>query len=124
MRHADHCAFNHALHRINLGFHLFRIDIEAARNDQILAASDNVDIALCIDLAEIARDEKPVGAEFGSGFFRHPPIALEHVRAFDLEHPDLVNTEMLACVGIGHPHRNPRQRKADRARHPVSLIGI
>ncbi len=45
MRHADDGALDHAGHRVDLGLDLLRIDVEAAGDDQVLAAPDDVDVA-------------------------------------------------------------------------------
>ena len=68
MGDADDGAFNHARHGVDLGLDLFRIDVEAAGDDEILAAPDDVDVAALVDLAEIAGDEEPVRAEFGGSY--------------------------------------------------------
>ena len=83
-----------------------------------------MDVALVVDLAEVAGDEEAVAAEFGLGLLRHPPVALEHVRALDLDHADGVPRELLAGLGIGDPHRDAGQREADGARHAIALIGV
>src|ERR1700682_6824127 len=88
MRHADHGGFDHARHGVNLAFDFLRIHIEAAGDHEILAAAENVHVAVTVDLAEIAGDEEAVVAEFGLGLFRHPPVTPEDVRALDLDHPD------------------------------------
>src|SRR6201996_7989906 len=49
MRHADHGRFHHARHGVDLALDLLRIDVEAARDHQVLAASEDVDIALVVD---------------------------------------------------------------------------
>ncbi len=51
-------AFQHARQSVDLAFHFLRIDVEAAGDDEILAAPDDVDIATGVDLAEIAGDEE------------------------------------------------------------------
>lgn len=68
MRHTDHSALNHTVDLVDLAFDLLRIDVVSTRNHQVLAAADDVDIAVPVDLAEIAADEETVGGEFGRGF--------------------------------------------------------
>src|SRR5229473_5881894 len=88
MRHADHGGFDHARHGVDFALDFLRIHIEAAGYHEILAAAEDMYIALAVDLAEIAGDEEAVVAEFGFGLFGHPPIALEDVGAFHLDHAD------------------------------------
>src|SRR5258708_10317186 len=104
MRHADHGGFDHARHGVDLALDFLRIHVEAAGDHEILAAAENVHIAFAVDLAEIAGDEEAVVAEFGFGLLRHPPIALEDVRALDLDHPDYFACKLLAGFGIGDAH--------------------
>src|SRR6185437_16198389 len=124
MRHADHGGFDHAGHGVDLALDFLRIDVEAARNHEILAAADDVDIALAVDLAEIAGDEEAVVAEFRLGLLRHAPIALEHIRALDLDHADRVSGDHLAGFGIGDAHGNAGQRMADSAGDAFTVIRI
>src|SRR5579871_6964978 len=79
MRQADHGRFDHAFDRIDLGLDLLRIDVIAAGNHEILGAAGDVHIAALVDHADVAGDEEAIVAEFGFGFFRHPPITLEYV---------------------------------------------
>ena len=89
MRHADHCGFGDigpvVEHRLDLCW----IDVEPARNDQILLAPDQLDRTVRIDKAHVAGDEIPIGPEFRSRFLRHLPIALEDVRPPHLDDADL-----------------------------------
>ena len=63
VRNPDDGAFEHAVDRVDMVLHLLRIDVEAAGNDQILGAADDVDVAVGVDLPEIAGDEIAVRAE-------------------------------------------------------------
>ena len=60
--------FDHARHGVDLALDFLRVDVEAAGDHEILAAAENVHIALVVDLAEIAGDEEAVVAEFGLVF--------------------------------------------------------
>src|SRR5215470_7648755 len=81
MRHADHGGLDHAGHGVDLAFDFLGVDVEAAGDHEILAAADDMDVALAVDLAEVAGDEESVAAEFGFCFFRHAPVTPEHVGA-------------------------------------------
>ena len=58
---ADHRALDDAGERVDLALDLLRIDVEAAGDDEVLGAPDDVDVAARVDLAEIAGDEEAVG---------------------------------------------------------------
>ena len=124
MRHADHGAFQHAGLFVQHQLDFLGIDVVAARNDQILAPAHDADIAVGVDLAQIAGDEKPVVAQFGGGFLGHLPIALEHVRPAHLDHADLALRQGRAGVGVGDLQLDPRQRKAHGARAAFAVIGV
>ena len=53
MWHADDGAFNNAGHAVDLGLHFLRVDVVAAGNHEILAATDDVDVTPLIELADI-----------------------------------------------------------------------
>ncbi len=89
MRSADHRALSHARDRLDRSLNFGRVDIVAARDDEILGASDNVGVALLINVPEVARDEEAVVAELFLGLLGHPPVTLEHIGAADLNHADL-----------------------------------
>ena len=63
MRDADDGALADARDGVDLGFDLFRIDVIATRDDEVLGAADDRHAAVGIDGGEIARDEKAVLAE-------------------------------------------------------------
>ena len=84
----------------------------------------NIDVAARVDVAEVARDEEAVLAELGLGLLGHPPIALEHVGAADLDHPDFALRQYGAGLGVGDADLHARQRHADAARDPVAVIGV
>jgi len=98
VRKADDSAFDNACQRVDLGFDLLWIDVEAAGDDQILAAAQDVDVTPVVDLAEIAGDEKTVGMKLGRRLFRHAPVALEHIGAAHLDIADIVHCARLAFL--------------------------
>mmetsp|Transcript_32533 Transcript_32533/g.62694 ORF Transcript_32533/g.62694 Transcript_32533/m.62694 type:complete len:254 (+) Transcript_32533:597-1358(+) len=124
MRHTDDSAFKDTVLRIQQKLNLFGIDVVAARNDQILVATDDVQISILVELTQIARDEKAVFAQFLGCFLGHLPIPFKDVRA---THLDLANVPL----GKGRPGgavRNldldPRQREAHCACAALPLIGV
>ena len=124
VRTADHGALGDARQRIDLALDFLRIDIEAAGDDQVLGAPDDVHITALIDLADIAGDEEAVGAEFGLGLFRHAPIAGKHIRPLHLDAAGLALRQFLAGFGIGDAQFNARQREADRAGDAIAVIRV
>src|SRR5207244_10836448 len=67
MRCPDHRTLGDTFDLLDDTLDLGRIDIEAARDDEILVAPDYVDVALVILEGEVTRHEETVGAEFGGG---------------------------------------------------------
>jgi hypothetical protein len=49
--------------RVDRHLDFLRIDVEAAGDDQILAPTDDAQIAVLVELAEVAGDEEAVRAE-------------------------------------------------------------
>src|SRR5206468_12558622 len=105
-RDADNSAFRYARDCVDLGLDLLRVDVESAGDDKVLAAADDVQIASWIQLAEITGDEEAIGTEFGRGFFRHVPVAGEHVRPLYLDHADFIGGEVNASFGISDANLN------------------
>ena len=124
VRAADHRGFDDAGQGVDFGFDLLRIDVEAAGDDEILGAPDNVNIALRVDLADIAGDEKPVRAKLGLGLLRHTPIAAEHVRTLDLDDADVSVRQDPPGLRVGDAQADARQRKADGAGNASAIVGI
>ena len=54
MRQADNSGLKDSWKSVDLEFHFFGIDVIAARNDEVLDASDNLDVAPPIDFAQIS----------------------------------------------------------------------
>ena len=81
-------------------------------------------IAIVINPAQITGDEKAIGAKFSCGFFRHMPIALEHVGAFHLDHANLALWQECAAFCIGNTHRYAGQRLTHSTGHPRAIIGV
>ena len=102
--------FDHAGDGVDLALDLLRVDVEAAGDDEVLAAADDRDVAVVADQPEVAGDEEAVGAELGRGLLRHPPVALEDVRPLHLDHADLALRQRRAGLGVGDPQ--PRRRAA------------
>ena len=121
---ADHCAFKNAVERINRGFDLLWVDVEAACDDQILAASDDLDIAVVVDAPQIAGDEKPVLAQFLAGLFGHLPIAVEQVGAAHFQNAYLALGQGGPSLRVTDFQFDAGQRKADGTSAPVAVVGV
>src|SRR5690606_1633093 len=124
VRQTDHRALDDAGQRVDLGLHLLRIDVEAAGDDQVLAAADDVDVAVGVDHAQVAGDEVAVGAELGGGLLGLAPVAGEDVGAPALDHADLARRRLAAGGGIGDAQSDARQRVADRAGPALAVVGV
>ncbi len=70
VRHADHGAFQYSGLIIENQLDLFGVNVVTARDDKILVATNDMDVAIVVDAAQITGDEKAVVAQFGSGFFQ------------------------------------------------------
>src|SRR5690606_6822717 len=105
-------------------FDLFRVDVIAARADQILIAPVNLDVALIVDQAEIAGDAKTIFAQFLGGLFRHLPISLKDVRTTDLNLAYLPLRHLTTPHGIAYLQLHPRQRKSDGSRAAIPLVRV
>src|SRR6056297_318883 len=105
-------------------FDLLGVDVVAAGNDQVLVASDNPEVAVCVERAEITGDEEAVLTELGRRLFRHFPVALEDVRAPDLDLPDVARRKGPAGGRVRHPDLYAWQWRADRACPPFAVVGV
>ena len=114
MRHADHRALCHAGQVIQCVFNFSRIHIQAAANDEVLAAPDDAHIALRVDHAHVAGDEEAISGELLRVFLRHAPVTGKHIRPFDLNAADLTRAKHLTVVARD-AQTHPRQRKTHTA---------
>src|SRR5690349_177885 len=67
MRNADDSRFEDSRYGVDLVLDLFRVDVEAPGDHEVLAAPKNMQIAALADPAEIAGDEEAVTAKLGRG---------------------------------------------------------
>ena len=121
---ADH---DHFLHRGMLVDRLLdhlRIDVEAAGDDHVLLAVDQIEIAVLVHVADVA-GEKPVADESLGGFLRPVPVALGDVRPLDADFADFARRQHLRrIVQRDHVHLDAGQHQPDRARLVRSLLGM
>ena len=67
MGHADDRRLDDAVDVVDLGLDLLGIHVEPARDDEVLAATDDLEVPVVVDLAEVAGDEEPIGPELLRG---------------------------------------------------------
>src|SRR6202042_3823 len=85
---------------------------------------DDVDVAIVINIGQVAGDEIPVSAKLLLRLLRHPPIAGEDVRPFDLDDADLPSLNRRATLEVGDAYANLRKRKTDRARPAFAVVRV
>ena len=94
---------------------LARVHVVAAGDDQLLARPDDAQVAVAVELAEVAGAEPAVGGE-GLGVGVGPlPVAAEHVRA---------PQQHLDSSPLGQAQLDAGQREADRARPALAVVGV
>ena len=113
---ADDDAFGDIGVLVDRLFDLRRIDVEAARQDHVLAAVHKREIAAIIHPAHVAGQEPAIGE--GSGVLRRAvPVAGEDVGPADRDLAHLADGAFARrCVGVHDPHLDTRQGQADEAR--------
>src|ERR1700722_16934875 len=100
-------------------FDLARIDVEAATNDQVRLAGDDVVIAVVVDLSDVAGGEPAVGGYGGRRRLGQIPVPLHDVVAADLDLTGLAGWDFVA-VRINAPHLDTFDRVSDRSRLAVT----
>ena len=124
MRHTDHGAFQNPLDSVDHALDLFRVDIQPARDDQILVTPDNADIAVSITHGHVAGDEEAVITEGFGGLLRHFPIAEKDIVAALLDDADLAIRQWRAGLRVGNADVHTGKRKADGAGAAVAIERI
>ena len=89
MRRADDRGFADSGQRVEEQFNFLGIDIVPARDNQILAAPNDLNLAIPVDEGQITRDKEPVLAQFFAGLFGHVPVALKDVGSAHFEYANL-----------------------------------
>ena len=65
---AEHRAIMHARQRVQRGFDLGRIDVDAARDHHVALAVADEDVAVLVDVTDIARGDEAVAIDLGALF--------------------------------------------------------
>src|SRR3974377_396850 len=81
MRHPDHRRLRNSWKGVEKKLDLLRVHVEAARNDEVLRAPDEREVAICVKDAAITGPTKTVGRELLGVLFGLSPVAGQHVRA-------------------------------------------
>ena len=117
MGQADDGAIGDALDLAQHVLDLTRIDVEAARDDEVRGAAREVQIAGLVEAPDIAGDEIAVRPERGGGLVRRPPIAGEDVGAAHLDDAGFALRQD-GPVRRGDAQRDAGQRLSGRSRDP------
>ena len=91
---ADHDHLLHAWMGVDRLLDHLRIDVEAAGDDHVLLAVDQIEIAVGVHVADVAGEEA-VADEGLRGFLRPVPVALGDVRALDADLADFARRQHL-----------------------------
>src|SRR5690606_37440576 len=109
VRHADDGRFDDARERVERQLDFLGIDVVAAAEDQILGTSDDGEVAVRIQLTDVAGAEPAVGGEFLARLFGHAPVTGEHVRSLDLHHAGRADGQRrIRVVGDAKLHAGQR----------------
>ena len=114
MRQTHHRAFSHTGQVVQRILNFSRVHIQAAADDQVLAAPHNPYIALFIKRPHVACDEVAVSGELLRVFLGHAPVPGKHIRPFDLNAAHLTADQRQTLV-IHNPQTHAGQRKTDAA---------
>lgn len=97
----EHDHLVHAWYGIDRLLDHLRIDVEAARDDHVLLAVDQEEIAVGIDIADVAGEEAAVD-EGLRGSFGLIPVAFGDVRALDADLADFARRQHLRGIVQGN----------------------
>src|SRR6266404_7117691 len=82
--YTDHCGFLHCRVSEQHVFNFRGIDVEAAHQDQVFLALDDVEVTILVHARHVAR-VKPTVANSLSRLLGFVPVALHHLRATDAQ---------------------------------------
>ncbi|MCY1366281.1 hypothetical protein D9M69_531700 [compost metagenome] len=113
VRHPHGSRHRHRRVRIECRFHLDGIDVEAARDDHVLLAVHQVDVAFFVDIAEVSRLPESV-LELGGSCLRVLVVAGNHAAAARPDLADRARCRVVAVV-VDDPDLDVRLEPASRA---------
>src|SRR5438105_9927496 len=111
----------HARYRMQRGLDLGRVDVDAARNHHVALAVADEDIAVRVDVADVARGDEAVAIDLGT-FFRL--VVVGEIRiAGDarIDFADLALRQFLSVIADKTQFRS-RGNLADGARFPQRIL--
>jgi hypothetical protein len=115
VRNAEHDAFAHGRVFVDRLFDHLRIDIEAAGNDHVLLAVDDVEVPVWRHVSDIAGEEEAIG-ERHRVFFRLVPVTRGHVLATYPQFTDFADRQdPVRVVEVNDLQLDAGQRHADRS---------
>ena len=101
---------------------LDRVDVLAAGDDHVLLAVDERDVAVLVDLAEVAGVEPAAAERVGRRPGQHP-VAGEDVLAAHEQLADVADRDV-PVVGVDQAGLDVLQRAADRAQLVLDVLGV
>src|SRR5579884_1350607 len=124
MRQAEDGYLGHSrVHQQNL-FDLARVHVVAAADDEPARPPRNRVVAVGASPAQVSSVEPAVGVERGGGRIRALPVALEDVRATDLDLARSLVMDRLAGLNVHDPSFLPRERHPDSSRTSLAIVGV
>ncbi len=113
---SDHDHFLHAGVLVDRLLDHLRIDVEAAGDDHVLLAVDQIEIAVRIHVADIAGQKAAVSKSF-RGFLRPVPVAFGDIRSLDADFADFARAQdLFRILERNDVHFDAGQHQPDRAR--------
>src|SRR5690348_3421824 len=124
VRRPDHGDLSHRRMPRQRLFHLTRVDVVAAADDQLAGAAGDGEVAVVADRAEIAGLEPAVRAEYFGGGVGAVPVAGEDVRPAHLDLADRARRQRRARAHIHHARFLAGERAADGAGAALAVVRV
>src|SRR5437773_11395523 len=108
--------------RVNDGFDFAGINVFSAGDDHVLQAIKNVEVSVCVLIANVARSEEAV-SEGAFSFFRLVPITAHDIRAASDQLACLPGFDFLPCW-IDNAHVDSEARPTARGELVLGVLVI
>ena len=95
-------------------FDFCRVYIFAARHDHVFDSVENIDIAVFVEVARVARLKPATFDDRLGSFFGHVPIALHNLTRANPNFTNFTIRHIFACVRVDDSQLNARKRFAAR----------